>query len=139
MSNSTRLNPQKRSSMRPHASHDENIYEAAHVGSDVPIQCKFCPGQNFRRSRLRFDDLKLLFFMRYPARCLRCGQRQTVSFTVAGISVPSHVKQRRARREVQEEKYWAGPIKQSLKPKPLERAASQADQQSRGEDERALE
>ena len=108
--------------MRPHASHDQSVYAAGNVGSGISIQCKYCPGQSFRRSRVKLDDLKLLFFMRYPARCLRCGQRQTVSFTVAGISVPSHVKQRRARREMQDEKYWSGPVKASLRPKTLDRA-----------------
>jgi hypothetical protein len=39
--------------------------------------------------------------MRYPVRCLRCGQRQMVSFTVASVSVPSHVKQKRHRRSVE--------------------------------------
>jgi hypothetical protein len=114
-------NRQARTSTRPHASHDDGIYEAAKSSGGVALQCKYCPGQSFRRSRLHFDDLKLLFFMRYPVRCLRCGQRQTASFTVAGISVPSHVKQRRARREVQEATHWSGPIKDSLKPKPINR------------------
>ena len=30
--------------------------------------------------------------MRYPVRCLRCSQRQLVSFTLAGISLASHVR-----------------------------------------------
>jgi hypothetical protein len=109
-------NLQQRSSMRPHSPYDEALYAASHVGSGVSIQCQYCPGQTFRRSRLRAQDLKHLFFMRYPVRCLRCGQRQTVSFTVAGISVPSHVKQRRA-RTLGEQKHWAEPMKASLKPK----------------------
>lgn len=58
----------------------------------IAIQCQFCAGQNFRRSRWRKGDLKQLLMMRYPVRCLRCSQRQWVSFSVAGISVPSHVK-----------------------------------------------
>lgn len=63
----------------------------------IPIQCQFCPCQRFRRSRLRSKDLRELFLMRYPVRCLRCGQRQTVSYTVAAVSVPSHVRHRRAK------------------------------------------
>lgn len=62
------------------------------VGGGIPIQCQFCVGRTFRRSRLRSADLPQLFFMRYPVRCRRCSQRQMVSFTVAGISVPSHVR-----------------------------------------------
>ena len=112
-------NLQQRSSMRPHSSYDEALYAASHVGSGVSIQCQYCPGQSFRRSRLRAQDLKHLFFMRYPVRCLRCGQRQTVSFTVAGISVPSHVKQRRARHTLDEHKHWSEPAKASLKPKSM--------------------
>lgn len=67
----------------------------------IPIQCQFCVGRAFRRSRLRFADLSQIFLMRYPVRCLRCSQRQMVSFTVAGVSVPSHVhhKQRSSSSE----------------------------------------
>ena len=74
--------------------------EAITVGG-IPIQCQFCIGRSFRRSRLRSSDLPQLLLMRYPVRCRRCSQRQMVSFTVAGISVPSHVrhKQRRSSSE----------------------------------------
>lgn len=58
----------------------------------LAIQCQFCMGQNFRRSRFRKIDWRQLVLMRYPVRCLRCSQRQWVSFTVAGISLPSHAK-----------------------------------------------
>lgn len=58
----------------------------------IPIQCQFCVGRNFRRSRWRKADMKQLLLMRYPVRCLRCSQRQWVSFSVAGISLPSHLK-----------------------------------------------
>lgn len=58
----------------------------------ISIQCQFCVGRNFRRSRWRKGDIKHLLLMRYPVRCLRCSQRQWVSFSVAGISLPSHVK-----------------------------------------------
>ena len=81
----------------------------------VPIQCQYCSGQAFRRSTLRGDDFNHIFFMRYPVRCLRCSQRQLVSFTIAGISVPSHVKQRRA-RHASRLKHWTHPSRESLRP-----------------------
>lgn len=65
---------------------------SSHPVGGIPIQCQFCVGRNFRRSRWRKGDLKQLLLMRYPVRCLRCSQRQWVSFSVAAISVPSHVK-----------------------------------------------
>ncbi len=102
--------------MKPHSSYDETLYSAS-AGNGIAIQCQFCPGRSFRRSRVRGEDLKQIFLMRYPVRCLRCGQRQTVSFTVAGISVPSHVKQRKARQMVKEQPNWTGPVKESLRPK----------------------
>ncbi len=69
------------------------------------------------------DDWKQVFLMRYPVRCLRCSQRQMVSFTLAGISVPSHVKQRRARHD-QQQKHWTQPVKESLRPKPTRPTSS---------------
>lgn len=66
--------------------------QVGHSAGGIAIQCQFCVGRNFRRSRWRKGDLKQLLLMRYPVRCLRCSQRQWVSFSVAGISVPSHVK-----------------------------------------------
>ena len=125
MSNQSNSSTSRRASVRPHASHDANVYAVQGAGGGIPIQCQYCVGQSFRRSRLRTADLKHLFFQRYPVRCLRCGQRQSVSFTLAGISVPSHVKQRRARKDQQAEKYWASPMKESLRPKPLGEAPEQ--------------
>ncbi len=75
------------------------------VGEGGSVQCKFCPGQSFRRSRLHFYDLIRFLIMRYPVRCLECGRRQTKSFAVARVSVPSHVNHRRAQRELQQ-KHW---------------------------------
>ena len=69
--------------------------ERMHHGT--PIQCQFCVGQKFRRSRLRGADIRQLLLMRYPVRCTRCSQRQTVSFTVAGVSIPSYLRQRDGR------------------------------------------
>jgi hypothetical protein len=113
----------ERTSVRGHSSYDDPTATMSHIAAGVPIQCHFCPGQSFRRSRLRMDDLKQLFLMRYPVRCLRCSQRQMVSFTLAGISVPSHVKQRRARRE-QQQKHWTQPVKESLRPRSTRPASS---------------
>ena len=64
------------------------------MSSGVPLQCQFCAGQSFRRSRLRMGDIPQLLQMRYPVRCARCGQRQTVSFTIAAVSIPSHIRHR---------------------------------------------
>ncbi len=80
----------------------------------VPIRCQFCVGQKFRRSRLRSDDFRSLLLMRYPVRCLRCSQRQLVSFTIAGISLASHVRPQRKRRTLQQK---AGE-QQSSSPRP---------------------
>ncbi len=68
----------------------------------VPIRCQFCVGQKFRRSRLRSNDFRSLLLMRYPVRCLRCAQRQLVSFTIAGISLASHVRPQRKRQSLQQ-------------------------------------
>ena len=98
---------------------DEELTAGVEAARGIPIQCQFCPGQAFRRSRLRSKDIQHILMMRYPVRCLRCSQRQLVSFTVAGISVPSHVKQRRARLEYSGP--WMEPVKNSLKPKSVRR------------------
>ncbi len=72
--------------------------EAVHVRDSLPVQCQFCVGRTFRRSRFRPRDIKQLLLMRYPVRCLRCSQRQMVSFTIAGISVASKVRHSRLGR-----------------------------------------
>ena len=64
------------------------------MSSGVPLQCQFCIGQSFRRSRLRMGDIPQLLLMRYPVRCARCSQRQSVSFTVAAVSIPSSIRHR---------------------------------------------
>ena len=111
-------------SKRPHSSYDdEELYVHKLISGGAQIQCQFCPGQNFRRSKVRMSDLTQIFLMRYPVRCLRCSQRQWVSFTVAGISVPSHVRQRHARKTIKDNKPWVEPTKKSLKPKPGRRVA----------------
>ena len=106
---------ENRGSPQSHSTYDEDLYLVVHSGQGVAIQCQFCPGQGFRRSKLRPEDITQLLLMRYPVRCLRCSQRQRVSFTVAGISVPSHVRQRRARQMVQQ-KHWKEPETRASEP-----------------------
>ena len=62
------------------------------------IRCHFCPGTSFRRSRFRAKDLRRLLLFQYPVRCLRCSQRQYVSFTLAGLSIASRVRHQRPPR-----------------------------------------
>ena len=63
-----------------------------------PGECEFCGSHQFRRSRLRQTDyMRVLFWLQYPVRCLRCKQRQVASITTAGLSVPSGIKQRSRR------------------------------------------
>lgn len=64
----------------------------------LDVHCQYCPGQQFRRSRLRAKDLRDIALMRYPVRCLRCSQRQFVSFTVAGLAISSTVKHSRPKK-----------------------------------------
>jgi hypothetical protein len=104
------------SSEKRSSSYDQDLYNVVHSGQGVPIQCQFCPATGFRRSRLRSEDVSQLLRMRYPVRCLRCSQRQMVSFTVAGISIPSHVKQRRAKQIFAEQKHWVEPGKKAAEP-----------------------
>jgi hypothetical protein len=99
----------------PSSLEQQELEAGAEAARGIPIQCHFCHGQAFRRSRLRGADFWDILLMRYPVRCLRCNQRQMVSFTIAGISVPSHVKQRRARLDYKGP--WTEPVKESLKPK----------------------
>jgi hypothetical protein len=119
MNSASEQNLQRQSSEPSYSSHeDEELHTAAVMtSSGVPIQCQYCPGRSFRRSRLRSADVKEILMTKYPVRCLRCSQRQMVSFTVAGIAVPSHVKQRKARSVQAEAKHWPEPMKQSLRGK----------------------
>jgi hypothetical protein len=100
MSNQSHDARNHRSKERHHSSYSEGS-QTAYYGGGMEIQCQYCPGQAFRRSRLRIKDIQDLLLMRYPVRCLRCGQRQVVSFAVASVSVPSHIKQRRHRRSAE--------------------------------------
>ncbi len=98
-----------RSKQRPRSSHDLPLIETRSGLGGASIRCQLCSGQDFRRSRLRSEDFKQIVLMRYPVRCLRCSQRQMVSFTVAGISIPSHIKQQRPIRTGDTWKSWAEP------------------------------
>ena len=84
----------------------------------VPICCLYCPGQEFRRSRLRSEDLRELLRMRYPVRCLRCSQRQTVSFTVAALSLSSSTRQPHPQQSRSSERHWTEPERMVLRPTP---------------------
>src|ERR1700733_11247646 len=79
----------------PHSSRNPPPYLGLDPYHGVPIQCQFCSGQEFRRSTLRGEDFSEILLMRYPVRCLRCGQRQLASFTVASLAVSSSIKPRR--------------------------------------------
>ncbi len=79
--------------------------------STIPLKttefrCEFCPGHSFRRSRLRLQDISALLLLRYPVRCLRCSQRQLVSFSLAGISVPAHIKHQRLPTDAESWRSW---------------------------------
>ncbi len=75
----------------------------------VPIQCQYCSGQSFRRSSLRGEDFTQILLMRYPVRCLRCSQRQGVSFTIAGISLSSKIRPTRPNRGTPVTGAWSEP------------------------------
>ena len=96
----------------------------------LDIRCQYCPGQTFRRSRLRARGLFLILRMRYSVRCLRCGQRQTVNFMVAATAVPSNVKQARSLRNAETWKEFTANSAPALAPmmeltKPLPAVVSQ--------------
>lgn len=78
------------------------------------IQCQLCSGHEFRRSRLRNEDIRQLLFLRYPVRCLRCGQRQFVSLTVAALSVSSATRQPRPQRPASKDKSWTEPAERMV-------------------------
>ncbi len=66
---------------------------------DMGVQCEFCAGRSFRRSKLQGKDVMPLLFLRYPVRCLSCSKRQAVNLAVAQRAVSSRVKQVRAARD----------------------------------------
>ncbi|MEO6983411.1 MAG: hypothetical protein ABI072_09890 [Edaphobacter sp.] len=101
--------PRPRTNHRPHSSHSRGPSgDGPHIYA-VPIQCQYCSGQSFRRSRLRSEDLWQMIFMRYPVRCIRCSQRQMVSFSIAGISLSSLTRHERPTRSQDTWKNWTEP------------------------------
>jgi DNA-directed RNA polymerase subunit RPC12/RpoP len=107
------MNPLDQSERQDSGSHPasasyENIgFNEVSASRGLPIRCQHCSHQSFRRSGLRSTDVTQILLMRYPVRCLRCGQRQMVSFTIAGISLPSARPQRTF--ESPTSKHWSEP------------------------------
>ncbi len=122
--------PRKRKE-RPHSPKSHTPYLGLEPLNGVPIQCQFCSGQSFRRSTLRGDDFSQIFLMRYPVRCLRCGGRQLVSFTVASLSLSSSIKPRRRHRPADPSVRWIDFTKhpEILKP-PSAESGAPAEQES---------
>ncbi len=123
MSFSNDLGSESRTRQRPHSSYNDDIYRDVPIANGVPLRCQFCSGQTFRRSSLRLSDFTQIFLMRYPVRCVRCSQRQMVSYTVAGISIPSSVK---PQRPTSTPKHWAEPTNSNT---PQAKSTTPADQQ----------
>jgi hypothetical protein len=120
----------RRRKERPHSSR-KTPYLGLDPLNGVPIQCQFCSGQSFRRSTLRGDDFTQLLLMRYPVRCLRCGQRQLVSYTVASLSISSSIKPRRRHRPADPSKRWIDFTKHPDAPNPLVPAQTEEESHSR--------
>jgi DNA-directed RNA polymerase subunit RPC12/RpoP len=108
MSQSDQLDRNARSEHGAHSSQTQAVYSDASATSGVPIRCQYCSYQNFRRSSLRATDLTQILLMRYPVRCTHCGQRQMVSFTVAGLSLSPSSKPHRS-FETPASKHWTEP------------------------------
>jgi DNA-directed RNA polymerase subunit RPC12/RpoP len=117
MSQSDQIDRSARSEHGARPSQNQTIYSDASATSGVPIRCQYCSYQNFRRSSLRATDLTQILLMRYPVRCMRCGQRQMVSFTVAGLSLPPSSKPHRS-FETPVSKHWTEPNSNSAPPDP---------------------
>lgn len=102
---STQSSParEQRIGQRPDSSYNRGAY-----GAGIAVRCQVCSNQSFRRSTLRAADFTQIFLMRYPVRCLRCSHRQMVSFTVAGISLPSSVKPQKIVSSA-DPKHWTEP------------------------------
>jgi hypothetical protein len=112
MSPSNPFDRNTRGKNRAHSSHNNAVYSDLSAASGVPLRCLYCSNQTFRRSTLRAADFTQVFLMRYPVRCQRCGQRQMVSFTVAGISLPPSVRPQRT-FESPTSKHWTEPTSDS--------------------------
>ena len=114
-----------------HSSQTHTPYLGLDPRNGVPVQCQFCSGQSFRRSTLRSDDFTQIFLMRYPVRCLRCGQRQLVSFTIASLSLSSKVKLRRKHRPIDPNTRWIDFTKHPDAPNPLKPTPPEEESHSR--------
>jgi hypothetical protein len=115
----------------PHSSDKRIPYLGLDPYHGVPIHCQFCSGQEFRRSTLRGEDFSEILFMRYPVRCLRCGQRQLASFTVASLAVSSRIKPRRRHRPVDPSKRWIDFTRHPDAPNPLTPSPTEEESHSR--------
>jgi len=94
---------------RSRSSKSRTSYFGDEPRKGVPIQCQYCSGQTFRRSTVRSEDLTEIFLMRYPVRCLRCSQRQMVSFTIASLALSSSIKPHRKPRNLNPSSQWREP------------------------------
>ena len=69
--------------------------------------------------------------MRYPVRCLRCGQRQLVSFTIASLSLSSSIKPRRRHRPMDPSARWIDFTKHPDAPNPLQPVSPEEESHTR--------
>jgi hypothetical protein len=115
----------------PHSPQGRTPYLGADPYHGVPIQCQFCSGQSFRRSTLRSDDISQILLMRYPVRCLRCGQRQMVSYTIASLALSSSIKPRRRHRPVDPSRRWIDFTRHPDAPNPLAPTSTEEESHSR--------
>src|SRR5580698_6655524 len=109
MSPEDEFGQQSRRRNRPRTPKGSTSYFGAEARKGVPIQCQYCSGQTFRRSTLRSEDLSEILLMRYPVRCLRCSQRQMVSFTIASLALSSSIKPHRKPRTLDSSSHWREP------------------------------
>ena len=65
------------------------VPETAQPESSSGDTCRFCASRQFKRSRLHTGDLLTLLRLRRPARCLKCGQLQTISLKTAKSALPA--------------------------------------------------
>jgi hypothetical protein len=121
----------RRRTEHSHSSRNRTPYLGVDPYHGVPIQCQFCSGKDFRRSTLRSEDFTEILLMRYPVRCLRCGQRQMVSYTVASLSLSSSIKPRRRHRPVDPSKRWIDFTRHPDAPNPLLPAHPEEESHSR--------
>jgi hypothetical protein len=103
------LRGQSRRKDRSRSSKTRTSYFGDEPRKGVPIQCQYCSGQTFRRSTVRSEDLSEILLMRYPVRCLRCSQRQMVSFTIASLALSSSIKPHRKPRTLDSASQWREP------------------------------